>query len=127
MTTEKKLGIWMDHSSAHLMEFNSSPMKTKIIESEFTYEVKEQGLSKSESHMHSKEKHQQSDYYKKIGEAILYYNDVILFGPTDAKQELHNILKTANRFSAIKIEVMQADKMTENQEHAFVKEYFSIQ
>ncbi len=28
-------------------------------------------------------------------------------------------------FDKIKIETMQADKMTENQEHAFVRDYFS--
>jgi hypothetical protein len=49
----------------------------------------------------------------------------LLFGPTDAKVELLNILKADLSFSKIKIETMQSDKMTENQEHAFVKDYFS--
>lgn len=125
MTTIKKLGIWMDHSSAHLMAFTSSPMKTKIIESLFTYEVKEHGLSKSESHMHLKEQHLHADYYKKIAEVILHYNHVLLFGATDAKVELYNILKADHHFENIKIEIKQADKMTENQEHTFVKDFFN--
>ena len=77
--------------------------------------------------MHNKEQHQQSDYYKRISDEILHYDEVIIFGPTNAKSELVNILKTDHRFAAIKLEVKQSDKMTENQEHAFVKEYFSIQ
>lgn len=127
MISRKKLGIWMDHSSAHVMEFTQSPIKTKIIESLFTNEVKEEGLNKSESHMHSKEQHQQSDYYKKLAEEIIQYQEILLFGPTDAKAELLNILKDDHRFATKKIELKQTDKMTENQEHAFVKDYFSKQ
>ena len=125
MKTEKNIGIWMDHSSAHLMEFTADPITTTTIESDFTHHVKEESLSKSENLMHNKEQHQQSDYYKKIGEVIKNYKEVILFGPTNAKAELFNILKADHHFENIKIEVKQADKMTENQEHAFVREYFS--
>lgn len=124
MVTEKQLGIWMDHSNAHLMEFKGGSEK-EVAVSKFTHQEKEHSLGKSENVMHNKEQHQQSDYYKKLGEVIKDYKEVILFGPTDAKVELYNILKADNRFSNIKIEVKQADKMTENQEHAFVKEYFS--
>ncbi len=127
MTTAKKLGIWMDNSSAHLITFTSSLIKTKVIESSNSDKEKEQGISKNENNMHNKEQHQQSDYYKRISDEILHYDEVIIFGPTNAKSELVNILKTDHRFAAIKLEVKQSDKMTENQEHAFVKEYFSIQ
>jgi hypothetical protein len=125
MTTAKSLGIWMDHSNAHLMEFTTDPIETKTIESKFTHNVKEQSLSKSENLMHNKEQHQQSAYYKQLGEVIKKYQEVILFGPTDAKVELLNTLKTDHHFDKIKIVVIQADKMTENQEHAFVREHFS--
>ena len=46
MTTAKNLGIWMDHSSANLMELTIDPIETKTIESKFTYQAKEQSLSK---------------------------------------------------------------------------------
>jgi hypothetical protein len=125
MTTAKYLGIWMDHSNAHLMEFTADPIETKTLESKFTHEVKAQSLGKSEALMHNKEQHQQSDYYKHLGKIIKNYEEVILFGPTQAKVELSNILRADHHFDKIKIEVKQADKMTENQQHAFVKEYFS--
>jgi hypothetical protein len=125
MVAAKSLGIWMDHSSAHLIEFTTDPMETKIIESEFTHETKEQSLGKSENLMHNKEQHQQSEYYKKLGEIIKNYEEVILFGPTKAKVELYNTLKADHLFAKIKIEVKPADKMTKNQEHAFVRQYFS--
>lgn len=125
MTTAKNLGIWMDHSSAHLIEFTTDPIETKIIDSEFTHHVKEQSLGKSENLMHNKEQHQQSAYYKQLGEVIKNYEEVILFGPTNAKVELFNTLKADHLFEKIKITIKQADKMTENQEHAFVREHFS--
>jgi hypothetical protein len=125
MTTAKNLGIWMDHSSANIMEFTTGSIETRTIESEFTHETKIDSLNKGEKLMHNKEQHQQSEYYKKLGDIIENYEGVILFGPTDAKTELFNILSADHHFAKIKIEVKQTDKMTENQQHVFVKEYFS--
>ena len=125
MTKLKRLGICMDHSNANLIEFSADGLESKNIESTFTSEVKEDTLGRSEHIMHNKEQQLQSGYYKKLGEAILNYEAVILFGPTDAKVELLNILKADHHFDKIKIEVKQADKMSENQQHAFVREYFS--
>jgi hypothetical protein len=125
MTKTKNLGIWMDHSSAHLMEFTTDPITTEIISSRFTHQEKEHSLSKSENLMHNKEQDQQSAYYKRLGDAIRNYEDVIIFGPTNAKSELLNILRADHNFENIKLEIEQADKMTQNQQHAFVKDYFS--
>lgn len=125
MKTEKKLGIWMDHSIAHVMEFTPNLVENKIVVSKPLHDSKEQSLLKGESNVHIKEQHQQAEYYKKLGEVIKNYDNVILFGPTDAKVELLNVLRADNLFAKIKIETKQTDKMTENQNHAFVKEYFS--
>ena len=123
MTTTKKLGIWMDHASAHVMEF-ADPMATNIVVSQSTHEEKEKTLQKGESMMHNKNQQQQAAYYKKLGGFIKDYNEVLLFGPTDAKTELFNLLKADKQFDKIEIETLQADKMTTNQENAFVRSYF---
>ena len=125
MTSTKSLGIWMDHASAHLMEFSEEHGEATVIESDSTHEEKAASLGHSEHVMHNKEQQQESAYYKALGESIKNYDDVLLFGPTNAKVELLNILKADNHFSKIKIETMQADKMTEKQAHAFVRDYFS--
>ena len=57
--------------------------------------------------------------------ATTNFDEVVLFGPTNAKAELLNVLKADHRFENIKIEVQQADKMSDKQQQAFVKEYFS--
>lgn len=120
----KQIGIWMDHASAHLMELTSGDMETKTIESAFTHLEKEVVLHKGEKVMHHKEQHEQLAYYKEIAAVIKNYEEVLLFGPTNAKTELLNMLKADHHFDKIDIEVKNTDKMTENQEHAFVKEYF---
>lgn len=124
MKPVKQIGIWMDHSSAHLMEC-TDPIITRTLESESTHEEREKTLQKGESMMHNREQQQQKEYYKKLGEAIRGYEDVLLFGPTDAKVELLNILKEDRHFENIRIVTQDAGQMTENQEHALVKQYFS--
>jgi len=124
MKTKKRIGIFMDHSVANLMELTSGEMVTNTIETGFTHQLKEDTLNKGENHMHNSEQHMNSAYYKKLGDIIKDYDEVILFGPTTAKDELLNLLKADHRFEKTDIKVKHADKMTENQQHAFVKAYF---
>ncbi|MES2575853.1 MAG: hypothetical protein V4572_12990 [Bacteroidota bacterium] len=125
MKTEKKLGIGMDHSIACVIEFTHDSYGMKNIESEFSHQTKMESLMKSENLMHNKEDQQLSIYYKKLSELIKDYNEVVLFGPTDAKVELFNVLCKEDEFRKIKIEIKNTDKMTDNQKISFVKEYFS--
>jgi hypothetical protein len=125
MKPTKKLGVWMDHSIAYLMEFTSNPFEIKTIESNFSNQDKMKALAKSESLMHNKEQQQLSNYYKKISEVVKDYKQVLLFGPTNAKVELFDILSEDERFVNVKIEIKETDKMNENQKNAFVKSYFS--
>jgi len=121
---KKQLGIWMDHSIAHLTEFTNDRILTSTIESPYKLEDKLQNL-KNETLMQNKEQNQLSDYFKKLSDVIEDYNEVLLFGPTDAKTELFNLLIGNRHFDKIKIGVKSADKMTENQQLAFIKDYFN--
>lgn len=115
----------MDHAHAYLSECIPHLAHTTTIESEFTHEEEGITLEKSEKGMHNKEQSMQSAYFKKLSDHILNFDEVLLFGPTDAKVELFNILQDDHRFANIKISVQPADKMSENQRYAFIKEYFS--
>jgi hypothetical protein len=97
------MGIWMDHSNAHLIEFTPDPMMTTVISSS----------------------HEQKDYYKRIVEIIKNSRYVLLFGPNAAKIELYNLLSVDQHFEKTKIETKDADKMTENEQHSFVRKHFS--
>jgi stalled ribosome rescue protein Dom34 len=125
MITKKNIGIWMDHSNARLIEFTNFSVSTRNIMSKFTTDEKTKSLAKSENLMHNKEQHQQTEYYNRIAETIQNFDDVLLFGPTDAKTELFNLLKKEHRYSKINVEVKDTDNMTDNQQHAFVRAHFA--
>ena len=123
MNNIRKLGIWMDHSNAYLMELSNDIVVQRVV-SELTNNETEFNFYKGEKLIHKKEQHLQLSYYKKIGDRIKKYQDVVLFGPTDAKNELLNQIKTDHLFEGIKIEVKNSDKMTEDQMQNFVRDYF---
>lgn len=126
MKTKRILGIWMDHSVAQLSELSNGNFMTETIESKPKSQTNEEDLYyKDESHRLNKEQGQLATYYKKLSDAILNYNEVILFGPTEAKDELVNSLKDNHLFEKIKIVVKPADKMTESEQHEFLKEFMN--
>ncbi len=126
MKQQKTLGIWMDHAIANLLDLYSKKNNHMII-SEFTFSTKEEALDKSESLMHNKEQQMHEAYYKEIADEILKYDTVLLFGSTNAKSELHNYLNKDLHFKDIKIDIKAADKMTDNQKEAFVRDHFEKQ
>jgi hypothetical protein len=101
-------------------------MVSTIIEAEPKTQANEQDLSyHDESHQLNKEQKKLSAYYKKLSEAILDFEEVLLFGPTEAKNELLNLLKDDHLFADIKITAKPTDKMTEYHQHIFIKEFFN--
>lgn len=124
MKTLKKLGIWMDHSKANIMEFTSDVKETKTLSSNFSSDYREKTLQRSESEMHNKDQQKQETFYKNLSIIIKDYDEVLLFGPTEAKNELYNLLKENYQFNKIKIEVKNSDKMNYEEQHSFVDEYF---
>lgn len=120
----KQVGIWMDHSTAFILEPANDTIETNRVVSELSDPEAEFNFYKGEKLIHKKEQHLQLSYYRKLGEIIKKYQEVVLFGPTDAKSELLNLIKTDHLFEDIKIEVINSGKMTESQMQTFVREYF---
>ena len=125
MKTKKQLGIWMDHSIAHLMALTNGTIVSSTIESGPVLQGDEQNVYKDESHSLNKEQGQLSTYYRKIGDAILDYDEAVLFGPTEAKNELYNLIKENHLFDKIEIAIQPADKMTESERNNFVTSYYN--
>jgi hypothetical protein len=121
----KNLAIWMDHSNAHLMEFTTDPITTEIISKKPAHREKEGMRDISEDSLHHKEQHQQAEYYQKLCAIIRNFQDVLLFGPTGAKRELLNLLRSDHQFEHIKLDIKESDKMSQNKQHAFVRDHFS--
>lgn len=124
MSTVHKVGIWLDHSAAHIVEYSGDALETMVISSKFTPEVRSESLHKGESTMHNKEQLHIMSYYKALEEVIKKYDEVVLFGPTHAKDELMNLLRKDHTFDHIQIHLEQTDKMAESEIHAYVRDYF---
>lgn len=92
----------MDHASAHFMEFTSN-IKTNVFSNTFDHQEKVETLSRSERKMHNKEQQEQNAFYEDIIDYLKPYSEVLVFGPTDAKLELLNLIKANLAFSNLKI------------------------
>ena len=124
MTTAKYLGIWMDHSCAHVMELTTNSIESVTIESNLISSEKEEYPGMCEKQFHHKRQQRLSDYYIQLGDTIKNYAAVILFGPTSAKAELFNLLRSDQLFANIKFDIKQTNEMPAHMEHAFVREHF---
>ena len=113
----------MDHTIAHIIEIKNNTIKSNTMES-LSLQDEKQNFGKDESLKHNTEQDQLSEFYKRLSAVIKGYSEVILFGPTNAKTELYNLLKEDSHFNNIKFEIETTDNLTENQMHAFVKEHF---
>lgn len=121
MRSLKQLGIWMDHSIAYLIELSNDKIvkKTLKIAPAFLGPLENLRLNESPTNNHL------TDFYQKLSSVIKGYDQVLLYGPTQAKTELFNQLKQDIHFDRIIIDVHPADIMTDNQQEAFVRKYFA--
>lgn len=133
---EKKIGVWLDHHHAHFIEFNGKDAITQTIESGFTRHEREEGVgatgsrfgqhsTNNENNKNNRMQNELKGYYKLISDRLAGYDQVLLFGPTTAKNELHNYIKELKNFSGKHIEIKNSDKLTENQLKAAVREHFT--
>src|ERR1035437_5527510 len=121
---KRQMRIWMDHSIAFLMAVENEKIVETIVELEVSKLEVDYDSGKNEKLEYNKGQQFQSNFYKKIIDSIKNYHDVILFGPTEAKNEILNILKGDHQFEKINIKVQHSDKMTAFQMHEFVIAYF---
>lgn len=126
MKSIKQLGIWMDHSVANLIELSNDKMAKRTVKLIPAFPGSVENLRLNESLINNKENDHLTDFYQKISDIIKKFDEVLLYGPTQAKTELFNQLKKNIHFDRIKIDVQPAENMTENQQEAFVKKYFEI-
>jgi len=124
MKAIKRLGIWMDHATARLMEYNTEEQKVTTVNSDIKGLDDQEGLQHSESLLHHKENQSLQAYYKTLIDRIKDYDDIVLFGPTDAKTELYNLIREEHKYDHLKIATQPADKMSYEEQHEFVVHYF---
>jgi len=121
----KQLGIYMDLTHALLMELENN----QIISRNIVSGLKETDITvKQDAHscgfQWTENLDLQKVYFTEITDIIKHYQQVVLFGATDAKDELYKLLEAHHRFNDIRIEMLNTGIMTNAQMHEFVKEYY---
>ena len=124
MDTKKRMGIWMDHSGAQLLEFSGDAKPMIKIPLNVQLHPEEGDNYDDESKMLHKEKNSLASFYKKIVPVIRDFDELLLFGPTNAKSEFHNFLRKDAYFDQMKITTMTTDKLSGEQKHHFVTDFF---
>ena len=124
MKATRKVGIWLDHTTARVIEYNTEELKATTLKSDLIGLDNQDSLQYSESLLHNKENQRLKAFYKSIIAIIKDYDEILLFGPTGAKVELFNLIREEHKYDHLKIETKSTEKMTPPEEHAFVVNHF---
>lgn len=130
---KKKVGIWLDHTVAHLIKLKKEKMVVENVfsgvESQLRYPGEtatgtKLGKTRSTNKEHSKHEREQNqlhDYYKVLTGIIKKYDTIYLFGPSTAKKELMNWIRDKKQISGKTFILDSAEELTFNQMVAKVK------
>lgn len=113
-------GVWMDHHQA---------MFITEADGEFTIQHErvvagEYHGDKGEHAYNNAEKTDNRKYFKTIGNHLLPFDEIYIFGPGKSQEELLNFLHEDNHFTSKKITLGSAEKMTGPQTVAKVRDFF---
>ena len=125
----KTVGLWIDHEKVVIVSVTGTEEEIKLIHSDIEEQrIEEQGRQNGRSipsddiRLRVLTEHL-NNYYEEVISCIRDAKSILLFGPGEAKGELKKRLEKDNLGDRI-VGVETADKMTDNQIAAKVKEHF---
>lgn len=124
MIQVNKIGVYLDYTHAHMLELTIDSHRSKTIESNFSSHDIKEALSKGENHMHNKENKFYAIYFRNIMDYIIHYNEILIFGPTHAKDELFNMIKQDYLFSNKIIDVSSSDQLDSKEQYLFISNFY---
>jgi len=141
---KKYAGIWLDHRKAVVVSLfidrqssETAQESVETLESDVERKVRLSGGSRTratpygpqdvsvDGKMEARIKRQLKQYYQGIIKKIEDMDRIYLFGPGEAKIELKKEIAKKRELAAKKLAVETADKMTEKQIAARVREFFT--
>ncbi len=136
--TIRQIGIWLDHAEAHFIHPEHKAEEIETTNSSMESQVRHRGegadgtllggyrASNNEHHKHQRKQNALHQYYKELQEKLMPYDEIYLFGPGLAKNELHNLLNEDKHFESKKIQVETADHLSENEMKVHVMKHFNV-
>lgn len=131
-----KIGVWMDHSDAKLIDPEKSAVEIRTIHSVDSSKNKFRGeesdgirlgnfrSSNNEFSKHRKDENADHEYFKHLADVLQGFHVIFIFGPTTAGHEFKNYLIKEKRFSDKEIVIEKSDYITEPQMFKLVKDHF---
>jgi hypothetical protein len=133
---KKQIGVWLDSKEATIIALveDQEPQINRIRSGIHTGHSKGGWRTASpwgptsvvsESKILEKRTHEENDYFERVIAAVQGADEVFIFGPSEAKDHLLNVIKDERKhFHPSLRAVLTADKMTLNQKIARVREFF---
>ena len=113
-------GVWMDHHNAVFIPFTDGAFaiqEDKVVAGEYHGD-------KGEHAYNNAEKTDNRKYFKTIASQLLKYDEIYIFGPGKSQEEFLNFLNDEKHFKNKKITLGSAEKMTDPQTVAKVRDFF---
>ena len=131
----KKTGIWIDHAKAVIVSLEQDKEQVSTIESKAGRRVRLSGGSRTktpygpqdiapESRRYRKYQQSLKNYYGKICRKVGNSEALYVFGPGNAKTEFRKYVEGLKQTTPPIVKFETADKMTEGQLVARVRDYF---
>jgi len=132
----KKTGIWLDQKEASIITLADDSFQKKTIYSDIETRERFEGEKKqfgrfgdqylnNEQSKSNRISEQTNRYLNAILSELKNTDELFLFGPAQTKVKLEKaILNNPDLSSKLK-EILNAEKMSENQKVAYVKKYFN--
>lgn len=132
---QNKTGVWIDFDKAFIVQISQEKKAIKKVESNIEhFHVHGGSRSKiaygpqnnvSESKLLARKQQQQNEFFSEVRKEINPKNELVIFGPAEAKIGLKKALLSHSSFKQKNIAIETADNMTENQMKAWVHNYNS--
>lgn len=121
---KKTVGLWIDHRKAVIVFVEGKEEEIKLINSQEENQHGQSGVSKPADDIRQRElTGHLNSYYDEVVSCIGEAESILIFGPGEAKGELKKRLERAHLGGRI-VGIEPADKMTEPQVVAQVREHF---
>jgi hypothetical protein len=122
------VGIWIDHARAVIVSASDGGVTTTTLESDVDAHPRYSGQQDGGGEKKYEERHRQrlDHYYDQVIGKLGQPEAVLLFGPGEAKLELKERLRRVRTPVARTVDIETADKLTEPQIVAKVKEHFRV-
>ncbi|NOQ92297.1 MAG: hypothetical protein GQ552_06220 [Flavobacteriaceae bacterium] len=132
----KKTGIWLDQKEANIITLAGDSFQKKTIYSDIETRERFEGEKKqfgrfgdqylnNEQSKSNRISEQTNKYLNAIISELKNTDELFLFGPSQTKVKLEKALLNNPDLSSKLKEILNAEKMSENQKVAYVKDYYN--